>query len=540
VAMDTLASLVSEARAQVLQDAVAAGMDAGASFEQGGVGAAAYADAVAMMLGIAVSRRHHQWTAFSIWDAGGELVKSMVRMSAVPMTWDFGEANPFSGSTGNFLDGVELTVQAIESLGFGVPGTAFQKDARLVEGNASLIVSTDPPYFDNIPYADLSDLFYVWLRRALRPILPIHFSTMLVPKADELVADPARHGGREAAEAFFFTGMRQAMAQIRRIALPCVPVSIYYAFKQSESDAGGVVSTGWDTFLSALVEEGFSIVGTWPIRTEQAGGLRNVGRNSLSTSIVLVCRVRPENAETATRRDLLAALRSELPVAVAYLQRSNIAPVDLAQAAIGPGMGIFSRYAQVLDVDGKRVSVREALGLINRILDEVLAEQEGDFDAETRWALSWFDQHGFSEVSYGDAETLSKAKNVSVSGVVEAGILSSSRGKVRLFQPADLSSQWDPQTAKRVTDWAMVHHAVRALSEGEVAAARLVGKLGGRADVVRELAYRLFTVCERKKRSEEAFSYNSLVRSWPEIVRLARDPLRLERDAQDELSFPVE
>jgi putative DNA methylase len=524
VALDTLASLVADARAIALEHARAAGLEEGESLEQGGVGAAAYADAVAVLLGISVSRRHDRWSAFSIWNTIGEKLESLIRLSAVPMTWEFAEGNPLSESTGNFLDGVELTASALEPLGLGSPGTAEQIDVRAIAGGGAAVVCTDPPYFDNIPYADLSDLFYVWLRRALRPVLPGLMSTVLVPKSDELVADPVRHGGREAAERFFFDGMRQAIARLRNLAMPEIPLAVFYAFKQSEREAAGVVSTGWDTFLSALIEEGFRVVGTWPVRTEQSGGLRNVGRNSLATSVVLVCRPRPANAAVATRRELVTALRAELPAALTHLQRCNIAPVDLAQAAIGPGMAVYTRYANVLDAEGTPLPVREALALINQILDEVLAEQEGDFDADSRWALAWFEQSGFSDGEYGVAETLSKAKNTSVDGMKASGILASGRGKVRLLKPSELPAEWDPTADPHRNDWEVVHHLIRSLETGgESAAAVLVAKLGAKAEIARELAYRLYTICERKKRAADALSYNALVQSWPEITRLANE-----------------
>ncbi|MEW6072558.1 MAG: DUF1156 domain-containing protein [Planctomycetota bacterium] len=522
-ALDTLAGGVSVVRNRVLQDALSAGLDEGDGLTDGGSGARGYADAVAVILGIAVSRRHDRLTAFSIWDTVGEKLESMVRLSAIPMTWEFAEGNPFSSSTGNFLDGVGLTAKAIESLGQGIPGRAEQGDARAVALDGAAVICTDPPYFDNVPYADLSDLFYVWLRRTLQPVMPQLMSTVLVPKADELVADPSRHGGREAAERFFLERMREVIAGLRAHALPQIPLTIFYAFKQSESQEGGVVSTGWDTFLSALIESGFSVVGTWPVRTEQSGGLRNVGRNSLATSVVLVCRPRPADASTTSRREFIATVKTELPAALAHLQKSNIAPVDMAQAAIGPGMAIYTRHAMVLDAEGKSLSVREALAIINQVLDEALAEQEGDFDADSRWALAWFEQHGFDEGEYGVAETLSKAKNTSAAGMVEAGILASKRGKVRLLRPEELPAEWDPGTDSRVTAWETVHHLIRVLGgAGEQAAATLVAKLGAKAETARELAYRLYTLCERKKRAAEALAYNALVQSWPEIARLAR------------------
>jgi putative DNA methylase len=273
-----------------------------------------------------------------------------------------------------------------------------------------------------------------------------------------------------------------------------------------------------------VIRAGFVISGTWPMRTERGARSIGIGTNALASSIILVCRPRAADAPTATRREFVTALKAELPVALAHLQRGNIAPVDLAQAAIGPGMAVYTRYAKVLDAEGKPLTVREALALINQTLDEALAEQEGDFDADSRWAVVWFEQSGFAEGDYGVAEQLSKSKNTSVAGMVEAGILESKRGKVRLLKPEELPANWDPATDPRLTAWEIVHQLIRVLaSGGEGAAARLVAKLGAKAEIARELAYRLYTLCERKKRATEALSYNGLVQSWPEITRLARE-----------------
>ena len=361
---------------------------------------------------------------------------------------------------------------------------------------------------------------------------PDLFATLAVPKADELVATPYRHGSKAVAEAFFLSGMGQAMSRIAEQAHPGFPVSIYYAFKQSETKgATGTTSTGWETFLDAVIRAGFAVTGTWPMRTELSNRMIGMGTNALASSIVLVCRARPADAPVTTRRDYLTALRSELPPALRLLQTGNVAPVDLAQAAIGPGMAVYTRYAKVLDAAGEPLPVREALALINQILDEVLAEQEGDFDADSRWAVAWFEQHGFGAGEYGIAETLSKAKNTSVAGLVEAGILASKGGTVRLLKPDQLPEDWDPTTDARLTAWEMVHHLVRVLeTDGESAAAELAARLGAKAEVARELCYRLYTLCERKKRAAEALSYNSLVRSWPEITRLARKEQELEAE----------
>jgi putative DNA methylase len=403
-------------------------------------------------------------------------------------------------------------------------GSSKQVDARTQVQSLVKVISTDPPYYDNIGYADLSDFFYVWLRRTMRRIFPSLFATVAVPKAEELIASPSRHGGRVQAETFFVDGMTLAMQRLAEQTHPAFPVTIYYAFKQSETEgASGTASTGWETFLEAVIEAGLGVSGTWPMRTEMSNRMVGMDTNALASSIVLVCRPRPADARTATRREFLTSLRTELPNALVHLQKGNIAPVDLAQAAIGPGMAVFTRYTKVLDADGERLTVREALALINHTLDEVLAEQEGDVDADTRWAVAWFEQHGFEEGEYGVAETLSKAKNTSVSGMVQAGFLRSAGGQVRLLTPDEMAADWDPTSDTRLTVWESVHQLVRTLETGgESMAAQLVHKLGSDAEMARELAYRLYTICERKKRPREAFWYNSLVQSWPEIMRLSQ------------------
>jgi putative DNA methylase len=459
-------------------------------------------------------------------------MRSVFARQAIPLVWDYAESFPFCDSSGSYANLFERLVKCFASLGFGVPGFAEQADANGQTISNLKVVSTDPPYYDNIGYADLSDFFYVWLRRTLSHVFPELFATLAVPKAAELVATPYRHGSREKAEAFFLSGMIQVMNRLAEQSHPVFPVTIYYAFKQSESKGitdGGNSSTGWDTFLDAIIRAGFEIRGTWPMRTEKEGRTSGIAMNALASSILIVCRKRASGAHTATRREFISSLKGELPSALAHLQRSNIAPVDLAQAAIGPGMAVYTRYAKVIDAEGKPLSVREALTLINQTLDEALAEQEGDFDADSRWALTWFEQQGFEEGEYGVAEQLSKSKNTSVDGMVEAGILVSHRGKVRLLRPEELPADWDPLTDARLTAWEVVHHLIRVLaSGGENAAAELVAKLGAEAEVARELCYRLYTLCERKKRAAEALAYNGLVQSWPEIFRLAHE----ERAAQ--------
>ncbi|MBN1984135.1 MAG: DUF1156 domain-containing protein [Chitinivibrionales bacterium] len=525
VALVTFSDLVQEARKKIKIEAVAADLpDNSKSLAEGGTGAQAYADAVAVYLAFAVDKGTDYWSAICSWHNSGEKMRNTFGRHAIPMVWDYAEGNPFSASSGNWIAMLDWAWKALETTPATVQGLAKQGDAQNQLTSDCKMVSTDPPYYDNIGYADLSDFFYVWLRRSLKPIFPDLFTTLAVPKAEELVATPYRHGNKEKAESFFLDGMTKAMHRLAEQSHPAFPVTIYYAFKQSETESEeGTSSTGWETFLDAVIRAGFALTGTWPMRTELGNRMIGLGTNALASSIILVCRPRSTTAPTATRREFVAALKSELPSAIVNLQKGNIAPVDLAQAAIGPGMGVYTRYTKVLDAEGKHLSVREALALINQTLDEAMAEQEGDFDADSRWALTWFEQSGFSEGEYGVAEQLSKSKNTSVSGMVEAGILESKRGKVRLYKPAELPKDWDPATDTRLTTWEVVHRLIRVLEAGgEGPAAAIAAKLGAKAETARELCYRLYTICERKKRAAEAFSYNALVQSWPEIIRLSK------------------
>ena len=492
---------------------------------EGGNGASAYGEAVGVYLAFALDRLAMSGNSLVRWNAVGQKAQHCFGRQALPMLWDFAEPNFFASATGSIDAAVFYSSDPLNWLVSHPSGSVHQEDAVSQGYSNGKVVSTDPPYYDNVGYADLSDFFYVWLRRSLKPSFPDLFATLAVPKVEELVATPYRHGTKARAEEFFLNGMTDAMKRIAEKSHIGFPATVYYAFKQSEIKDSSLVtvSTGWESFLEGVIRAGLSISGTWPIRTEMRTRQVGMNTNALASSIVLVCRKRTEGAPLATRREFIAALREELPDAFAHLQSGNIAPVDLAQAAIGPGMAVFTRYAKVLDAQGNPVSVRDALALINQTLDEVLAEQEGEFDADTRWALAWFEQHGFSEGQYGVAETLSKAKNTSIDGIVEGGILASRGGKVRLLRPKELSGDWDPTSDARLTVWEAVHYLVHALeSGGESAAATLVHQLGGIAETARELAYRLYTVCDRKNRNEEARSYNGLVQSWPEIARLSR------------------
>jgi putative DNA methylase len=535
VALTTFSDLVSEAREKIILNAVAAGMpDDSLPLCEGGTGATGYADAVATYLAFVISKIPEASSTICTWSSSpkNELVVSTFRRQAIPMTRDFAEAIFFGISSGSVVNIMQFIAKVVIDFPDLKKGIVKQSDATAVMiGAASSLISTDPPYYDNIVSADLSDFFYVWLGRSLDKRFPNVISTLLTPKAQELVATPYRFGGnKQKAKEFFEEGLGKAFARMRETANPEYPLTVYYAFKQSETEDdedenqvnSAIASTGWETMLEGLIKAGFSINGTWPMRTELSNRTVASGTNALASSIVLVCRPRPETAPSATRRQFLNELKRELPDALHTLQQGNIAPVDLAQASIGPGMAIYSRYSQVLEADGTPMRVRTALQLINQTLDEYLSEQEGEFDADTRWALTWFEQNQYKEGLYGDAETLSKAKNTSVSGLVTGGILTAKGGKVRLLRRDELPENWNPATDNRTSDWEATQYLIRTLDQkGESGTAALLAQLGDRGEVARDLAYRLYNICDRKGWTSEAIGYNSLVISWSEITRLA-------------------
>lgn len=526
VALTTFSDLVAEAREKIAKDAAATATldDDARPLRDGGAGALAYAEAVSVYLAMSVSKMSDAQSSLCRWKPSMDQSIATFGRQALPMVWDFSEANVFGNMAGDPLVSLRNMMRVVDLLPTLPSGSAVQADAQTQTLSKGAIVSTDPPYYDNIGYADLSDFFYVWLRPLLKEVYPQLFGTLLVPKNEELVASAYRHGSRDQAESFFLDGMTAAIHRLAEQAHSISPVTIYYAFKQAERDIDGAASTGWETFLEAVIRAGFAISGTWPMRTELANKIIGINANMLASSIVLVCRPRPADAPMMTRKDFIATLRRELPPALRHLQRGNIAPVDLAQASIGPGMAVFSRYSRILESDGKSMTVRTALQLINQTLDETLAEQEGDFDPETAWAVAWFEQFAFNDGPFGDAETLSKAKNTALNALATAGIVKTGAGKARLLRVDELPTDWDPTTDQRLTVWEMVHHLIRVMnSGGEAAAAHLVAKLGGVADAARELAYRLYSICERRKRAAEALAYNALVQSWPEISRLSRE-----------------
>lgn len=520
LALNTLFDLIKVVGERVKADAIRSGMpDDGVGLDGGGTGATAYAEAITVYLAFSIDKASDYWSSICTWHSSKELIRNTFGRQAIPMTWDFAETNPFSDSTGNVSSGVEWAKKAIELFPVRANGTAQQLDAQIQNISSHKVVSTDPPYYDNICYADLSDYFYSWMRKALRDIYPVLFQTISVPKAEELVASQNRHGSVEAAEKFFLAGMTSAMQRICGQANEAFPTTIYYAFKQSDTTDVGTGNTGWETFLEAVLRAGFSITGTWPMRTELSNRMVGAGANALASSIILVCRKRGADAPNCSRRDFLRELKNELAEAVDVMIGgaqgvSPVAPVDLAQAVIGPGMAIFSKYAAVLEADGSHMTVHTALTLINRMLTEGV----DDFDADTQFCLGWFDEQGWSAGEFGKANVLAQAKGTSVEAVKKAGVVESGSGKVRLFKPLEYPGGWDPKEDNNTPVWEALHQMIRELrAKGEAAAGALLAGMPQRADPIRNLAYRLYTLCERKGWAEDARAYNELITSWTGI-----------------------
>ena len=521
-ALTTFSDLVNEAHKRVKADAVKAGREE----------ARTYADTVVTYLACGISRLSDYCNSFCTWNPTNENVRNLFQRQAIPMVWDFAEANPIHGklsieSTTNWVAEALTNLPNAE-----VSARVFQADAR----NADVkfvtppIVSTDPPYYDNIGYADLSDFFYIWLRRSLRTIHPNILSTLLTPKESELIAAPYRHeGSTELAREHFRNGFNHTFNHLKSLVNPNFPMTVYYAFKQEEADnedGNQRASTGWETMLEGLISAGFQVTGTLPVRTTKKARSVARGTNALASAIVLVCRPRSDDASMATRRDLMSALRRELPGALRRLQEGNIAPVDLAQAAIGPGMAVFSRYRNVIEANGNPMCVRTALQIINGELDAYFAEQEGDLDPDTRFCTAWFEQHGMEEATFGEADILARAKNSSVEGIAESGVLQARAGKVHLINRDEYPDDWDPTLDRRRNTWKYTQYLIRALDRGgETEAARLLNQLGGRpSEDARELAYRLYAICERKGWAQEALAYNTLVTSWSHIQSATTSP----------------
>jgi putative DNA methylase len=525
VALREIAALIKTAHTDIERDSISAGfIDDGVAFADGGSGARAYADAIVLLLTQAFGRTVMFHNTLCKWNVTNENITSPFSLQTLSMSWDYVEANPVEGSL-SFATQCSLVADIVEANGWAaqdVPALVDQLDAAKVMPGSLGVVITDPPYYDNVGYAQLADFFYVWYRLILTEIYPDFMSTIGTPKQEELIADTSQKDV-EAAREKFRKGLRDSFKQMRMAQHGEYPFSVFYAFKQSEEtdEGSGRVSTGWEVMLSGLVDAGFHILRTWPLQTVRPSRTRGQASNALSSSVLLVCRKRPDDAPMSTRSEFVSKLRSELPATVKELQRLNIPPVDAAQAAIGPGMAVFSRYSKVKEADGSDMSIRSALALINQILDEILTEQEGDFDAETRWAVSWYEQFGLNEGEFGRADDLARARNTAVNALVEAGVVVSRGGKVRLLDRDELPDEWDPATDRRLSVWEITQHLVKALDHSEQRAGDLMRRIGGLGETARELSYRLYVISDRKGWAKEALSYNGLVVAWPGLARLS-------------------
>ena len=548
VALTTFSDLVEEARKKVLADALAAGMDPEAPrIADGGDGAGAYADAVATYLGLCVSKLSNVSSSITSWMNDRGAFRETFARQALPMVWDYAESNPFSDSGGCFDIILDKTYRFVAGNRLAaVQAAMIQQDAA---GDTLLVkravVATDPPYYDNIGYADLSDFFYVWHRRTLRDIWPDLYRRVLVPKDEELVATPYRHGGKHAAEQFFMEGMGQALRNMHDASTGDFPVTLYYAFKQAEIAKEGLTSAGWATFLQGLFDAGYVVGGTWPVKTESSG--RSIGQrsNALASSIVLVCRKRPRDAEAITRREFMARLRAELPSALKKIREGGVGPVDMAQAAIGPGMGIFTAASNVLEPDDTPMSVRAAIALINQVRDEISGEEASGYDRETRFCIDWFEAFGTEAGGAGDAITMAQAYDIGIGDLQTAGVLSTHAGKARLLRRDELPDDWSPGADKRLTDWECAQHLARVIESpdgGMDAAARLYSEMGAeRGEAARMLAYRLYDICERKNRAAEAQVWNTLAQEWPALdaalIRVEDESQRRSAESQGNLGY---
>ena len=519
-ALTTFSELLGKVAKRVRSHAVKAGLPRdGLRLRDGGRGADAYADAVVTYLAFAVDKCADYWSTLCTWSSSGEFVRGTFSRQAIPMTWDFAEVNPFSSSTGSWMAMVTWLKKAVEHMPASTAiGEAIQRDARarVLESEAA-VISTDPPYYDNVTYSEVSDFFYVWLRRNLSDVWPDECSTLLTPKTQELVANRFQHGSKKAAEAHFQSGMAEFMAHVAQNQPASGPATVYYAYKATESEEGEIRTTGWDTFLQAVVDAGLQVSATWPMRTERSGRMLSVGTNALASSVLLACRPRPESAVLATRGEFMAALRHELPGAVLVLQSGNIAPVDMAQSAIGPGIKVFSRYAKVVEADGSSMPVSAALAIINDVLGEVLDGEEAELDADTRFALTWFAEHGYSPAPAGEADGLARAKNTSLDGIEASGIGEARAGKFRLFERGEFDPDWSPVHDDRLTVWEATQHLAAALERSESEAAELLHALGGYGDRARQLAYLLYQKANDRGWATEAGAYNGLITAWPNL-----------------------
>ena len=541
VGLNTFSDLVHEARKKIEQDAIAAGFSIeDKPLRDGGNGAKAYSEAISIYLTFGISKLTNLGSTVTSWMSDRGALRETFARQAIPMAWDFAEVNFFSNSGGNWSTPIDKISQTIAAFPGNSAGTIVQANAGEITYPPGTVISTDPPYYDNIGYADLSDFFFCWLRRSLQSVFPEIFGVLATPKTEELVASPYRHGGSSSAEAFFLDGMTVAMEKMANGASDTYPSTIYYAFKQSEVEQEGISSTGWATFLQAVISAGFAVLGTWPVRTESPGRLIAKGTNALANSVVMVCRKRELEAETITRAEFIRALKRELPPGIAELQAANVSPADMPQSAIGPGMGVFSRCEAVIESDDSPMSVKTALQLINAELDEYLGGIQGEFDADTRFAINWYELNGMKAGDFGTANSIAQAKGVAVASVQHAGIVESQAGKVRILKRSELDPDWEPQTDTHLTVWECLQYLVRAHEKDGISynTALLLRKIDDKAEAVKDLAYCLYDICANKRQdAKEATAYNALIADWSDLTREAAAIQDIRGTGQTRMDF---
>lgn len=534
--LTNLADTVSEIRELVLADALASGMPEGKRLDEGGDGAKAYADAMSVYLSLAVSRQANCSSSICTWDNTIEKIRNVFARQAISMTWDFAEANPFSSKSGNFLSQINWVAEAVEAVPAWPSSEAHQADAATRSYN-NVVVSTDPPYYDNIGYADLSDYFYVWLRRMLKSILPSVCSTLLTPKAQELVADPYRHGGKDGAARFFVEGFNHVFEHIRETARTDIPMTVYYAYKQKDDKTG--TSTGWYALLDGLIHGGWEITATWPVRSELSNRMRGNNSNALASSIVLACRPRPRDAPSIPMRVFNSVLRKELTKELKTLMASGIDPVDLNQAAIGPGISVYSRYSRIREADGTDMPIQKALEVINHVIDEVMGDADSDYDPDTRFAVKWYQSYGWNQESSGMADQLSRSCGTTPDALVRSGVFEAAGGKAHLFKPEEMTGEWNPIKDDHISLWeGMIRMTGILDSNGVDTVAPMMAQLGERLplDDVRALGFRMFHEAEKRKDTEGAIKFNSLISMWDDLsAKTKKEATNMQENIQGEL-----
>ncbi len=540
LALTTISDTLAELYDTIYRDALKRGFTKDDTpLQNNGKGARAYSECIIFYLSLALGRLAEYNSTMTYWDERAPSIAKTFSLPTLQMRLSYPETNPFGDFSGNWTQMVENVAETVQCLYPKIiQGVAQQYDATAENWNLkNIVVCTDPPYYDNIGYACLSDFFYIWLRKPLKKIYPDIFSTLMTPKDRELISEPARHhNSKQEASSFFEEGLFRFSTNAVKSINPNYPMVIFYAFKQSETDEEGTASTGWEVFLSSLVKAGFQITSTLPMRTEQSGGLRIVGRNSLASSIIVVCRPHSLNSPLSTRREFINSLKKELPSALKKLQEAGITPVDLAQSSIGPGMAVFSRYSKVLEADGNPMNVRTALQIINQELDSYFSEQEADMDKETRFCIAWYEQFGWKEAPFGDANTLATAKGTAVNALENAGVIYAKAGKVRLLRRTELDANWDPTTDKKLTVWECVQYLIKALEDkGENGAGKILKKIGGLSEPVKELAYRLYALCEKKRWTEDSLAYNNLISSWQSVTDKAQFAEQVSEETKKKL-----